>query len=307
MAAWPVWRASRATQDPEMSGLTRALACRFGGHRQSAATRSPRTKHRIMTNGSFTGNWQRWRCPFSRVGPVVAGSERYRFDDGPLSGAASGTFSIGRRTLIALSDGVLFMPRTFLGTAEQPRAGDEALRRAYGHSRLPLGCFFLPGTENVLVDTGFGPVQQEGVIVGGRLLENLAQHRIRPEDAHIVALTHLHGDHVGWVGDATGRPVFSNAKFVLGRGDWEYFMSSDDLLETHIRESLQWLERQGRVVLQDGEAAVAPGITRLSAPGRTPGHSLFVVHDGRANVAGWGTPCIARNSSATSNGRLPPT
>jgi glyoxylase-like metal-dependent hydrolase (beta-lactamase superfamily II) len=222
--------------------------------------------------------------PVQRVGPVVAGSERYRFDDGPLSGAASGTFSIGRRTLIALSDGVLFMPRTFLGTAEQPTAGDEALGRAYGHSRLPLGCFFLPGTENVLVDTGFGPAQQEGVIVGGRLLENLAQHRIRPEDVHIVALTHLHGDHVGWVGDATGRPVFSNAKFVLGRGDWEYFMSSDDLLEPHIRESLQWLDRQGRVVLQDGEAGVAPGITRLSAPGHTPGHSLFVVHDGRARM-----------------------
>ncbi|HTT89187.1 MAG TPA: MBL fold metallo-hydrolase [Acidimicrobiales bacterium] len=209
---------------------------------------------------------------------------QYRFEHDPLSGAASGTFSIGRRTLIALSDGFLVMSPTFLGTVERPTAGDEVLRSAYGQSLLPLGCFFLPGDENVLVDTGFGPVEHEGEIVGGRLLDNLAHHGVRLQDVHIVALTHLHADHVGWVGDATGRPVFPNAKFVLGHDDWEYFMSRDETLEPHIRESLRWLDQQGRLVLQDGEAVVAPGLTRLSAPGHTPGHSLFVVHDRRARM-----------------------
>jgi glyoxylase-like metal-dependent hydrolase (beta-lactamase superfamily II) len=214
----------------------------------------------------------------------MVGPERHPFDDDPLSGAASVSFSIGRRTLIAVSDGFFQMPRTFLGTPEHPSAGEEALRSVYGHSRLPLGCFFLPGAENVLVDTGFGPTEAPEVMIGGRLLGNLARNGIRPEDVHVVALTHLHADHVGWVGDGTGRPVFPNARFVLGLGDWEYFMSRDDAIEPHIRESLQWLDGQGRVVLQEGEVAVAPGITRLSAPGHTPGHSLFVVHDGRARM-----------------------
>jgi glyoxylase-like metal-dependent hydrolase (beta-lactamase superfamily II) len=207
-----------------------------------------------------------------------------RFDNDPLSGAATASFSIGSRTLVAVSDGFFQMPRTFLGTVEHPAAGHEALINVYGQSRLPLGCFFFPGTENVLVDTGFGPANEPGVMLGGQLLHNLGQQGIRPEDVHIVALTHLHADHVGSVGDLTGRPVFPNARFVLGLGDWEYFMSRDDALEPHIRESLQWLDRQGRVVLLEGEAEVAPGISRLSAPGHTPGHSLFVVHDGRARM-----------------------
>jgi glyoxylase-like metal-dependent hydrolase (beta-lactamase superfamily II) len=214
----------------------------------------------------------------------MAELERHQFDDDPLSGAATASLSIGRRTLVAVSDGFFEMSPTFLGTVEHPVAGYEALRSVYGQSRLPLGCFFFPGSQNVLVDTGFGPASEPGVMEGGRLLGNLAQHGIRPEDVHIVALTHLHADHVGWVGDATGRPVFPNAKFVLGLGDWEYFMSRDDTLRPHIRESLQWLDGQGRVVLVEGETAVAPGITRLSAPGHTPGHSLFVIHDGRARM-----------------------
>jgi glyoxylase-like metal-dependent hydrolase (beta-lactamase superfamily II) len=206
------------------------------------------------------------------------------FDQDPLSGAAAASFSIGRRILVAVSDGFLQISPTFLGTVEDPAAGDSVLRRVYGQSRLPLGCFFFPGPPNVLVDTGFGPTEEPDVIVGGRLLGNLAQHGVRPEDVDIVALTHLHADHVGWVGDPAGRPVFPNAQFMLGSGDWEYFMARDDALKPHTRESLQWLDGQGRVVLQDGETAVAPGLTRLSAPGHTPGHSLFVVHDGPARM-----------------------
>ena len=120
-----------------------------------------------------------------------------------------------------------------------------------------------------------------------------------------MALTHLHADHVGWVGDATGRPVFPNAKFVLGLGDWEYFMSRDDALEPHIRESLQWLDGQGRVVLQEGETEVAPGITRLSPRvTRRATRYLWSMTGGRGCCC-WGTPFIVRSSSATPTGRPP--
>jgi glyoxylase-like metal-dependent hydrolase (beta-lactamase superfamily II) len=214
----------------------------------------------------------------------MPGPEPHPLDNDPLSGAATAVFSIGRRTLVAVSDGFFRMPRTFLGTVEHPAAGYEALLSEHGEARSPLGCFYVPGDQNVLVDTGFGPAKEPDVMAGGRLLDNLGQHGIRPEDVDIVALTHLHADHVGWVGDPDGRPVFPNARFVLGAGDWEHFMSRDDALRPHIRESLQWLDEQGRVVLQEGEAQVAPGLTRLSAPGHTPGHSLFVVHDGRARL-----------------------
>ena len=59
-----------------------------------------------------------------------------RFDNDPLSGAATASFSIGSRTLVAVSDGFFQMPRTFLGTVEHPAAGHEALTNVYGQSRL---------------------------------------------------------------------------------------------------------------------------------------------------------------------------
>ena len=51
---------------------------------------------------------------------------------------------------------------------------------------------------------------------GGRLLGNLERHGIRPEDVHIVALTHLHADHVGWVGDAQGETGVPECKVRAG-------------------------------------------------------------------------------------------
>lgn len=87
----------------------------------------------------------------------MSAPERHPFDDDPLSGSAQATFNVGRRTLVALTDGFLQIPRTFLGTIENPAAGDEVLRSVYGQSRLPLGCFLFPGPPNVLVDTGFAP------------------------------------------------------------------------------------------------------------------------------------------------------
>ena len=94
----------------------------------------------------------------------MPGPERHRFDKDPLSGAATALFSIGRRTLVAVSDGFFEMPRTFLGTVEHPGAGHEALKSVYSQARLPLGCFFFPGPQNVLVDTGFGPAAEPGAI-----------------------------------------------------------------------------------------------------------------------------------------------
>jgi glyoxylase-like metal-dependent hydrolase (beta-lactamase superfamily II) len=202
----------------------------------------------------------------------------------PVSGAADTTLRVGDRDLLALSDGFFLMHRTFLGTPEATTAAYDVLAGQYGEPRLPLGCFFLPGDQNVLVDCGFGPVrfQGEGLLVGGRLLTALAQRGLRPEDVDILAISHLHADHTGWIGDSDARPVFPNAEIVLARADWDYFMEGDGAHEIrpNIRQTLEDLARRGGVSLLDGEAQIAPGLTRLSAPGHTPGHSIYVVHDG---------------------------
>jgi glyoxylase-like metal-dependent hydrolase (beta-lactamase superfamily II) len=209
----------------------------------------------------------------------------HRLADDPASTAAETVVEVGRIRLLAVSDGFLVMSRDMLGTPEARTAAHDALSVTYGDEvRLPLGCFVLLGGDQViLVDTGFGPVDfaGKGTMVGGNLLPQLARHGIRPEDVDVVAVSHLHADHSGTLGDVrTGRPVFPNARTVLGAGDWEHFITGHvDEVAEHTAAALAELDRRGQLELVDGEVDVAAGLRRLPAPGHTPGHSIFAVHD----------------------------
>jgi glyoxylase-like metal-dependent hydrolase (beta-lactamase superfamily II) len=57
--------------------------------------------------------------------------------------------------------------------------------------------------------------QMEGDSIGGDLLDNLAALGVAPTDIDTVLFSHLHPDHVGWVADAGGEPVFPNTVNVL--------------------------------------------------------------------------------------------
>jgi glyoxylase-like metal-dependent hydrolase (beta-lactamase superfamily II) len=219
---------------------------------------------------------------------------------GPLAGhrhladgesiAARRELAVGERVVIAISDGYVNMEhdlgRTLLGTAQDPTAGYDVLRRAAGGGevRLPIGCFLLPGEPTVLIDAGVGPVDYRdmGLIIGGNLLPQLAAIGVAPEQIDVLALSHLHADHAGWLASTDGEPTFPNAQVHFGTGDWEYFVDGDGGpmgFASHLRACLVALAEHGRVTLHDDDRMIAPGITRLAAPGHTPGHSLFAIHD----------------------------
>jgi glyoxylase-like metal-dependent hydrolase (beta-lactamase superfamily II) len=219
----------------------------------------------------------------------------------PGSAAARQVLRVGERTVLALSDGVVVIPSAFIGTPEHPTAGHDVLRGADGRAPLPVGCFLVPGDTTVLIDAGFGPADHEGrgTLVGGGLPGALADNGFRPEDIDVVALSHLHLDHVGWLADRAGRPVFARARVLVGRADWEYFVEGADAalpLADHIRAGLLAIARAGRLTLLDTDGPVAPGITRLDAAGHTPGHSVFVISDGpdRALLLGDALYCPAQ-------------
>lgn len=221
---------------------------------------------------------------------VIMAEERADYFDDPVSGAARREMRIGSRSLYAISDGYLIMRPQMLGAPGNRTAGYDALAAQYGVPRLPLGCFFFPGPKNTLVDTGLGPLDfgGEGRLVGGRLLEALARLGVAPEQVDILALSHLHADHSGNIGDVnTGEPTFPNAQVFIGRADWEYFIDQQAAsvpLAPHITSALRDLDRQGRIVRMDGDLEIASGVRRLDAPGHTPGHSFYSVHDGAERV-----------------------
>jgi glyoxylase-like metal-dependent hydrolase (beta-lactamase superfamily II) len=223
--------------------------------------------------------------------PVPAAATASRgYDADPLSGAASRLITVGSRELHALSDGYLLMSPDLVGSPDCPTAGYDALAAEHTVPRLPLGCFLIPGPVITLVDTGMGPTdfQGEGRLVGGRLLEALAGIGVRPEQVGAVALSHLHGDHSGTLGDlATGAPTFPNATLFLGSGDWDHFVTQPAApfpMAPHVASALDELRRQDRIVLMDDAGDVAPGVRRTAAAGHTPGHSFYTVSDGDERV-----------------------
>ncbi len=202
----------------------------------------------------------------------------------PVSGAASAAIDVGGRTLYAMSDGFMVMSEDMVGTPDDWQAGHRALAAEYGTPRMPVGCFFLPGDVNVLIDTGLGPVDfaGRGTMIGGKLVPALAGLGVQPEDIDIVALSHLHADHSGGLGElGTGAPVFPNAEVYVGAADWSYFVTQERPqvpLDPHTVTVLHHLDRAGRLHLLDGDGDIAPGVRRLAAPGHTPGHSVYSVH-----------------------------
>jgi glyoxylase-like metal-dependent hydrolase (beta-lactamase superfamily II) len=206
--------------------------------------------------------------------------------DDPLTTLAADVLTVGTRSLLALSDGFFSLENipAFLGSPGRPHAFyDDQLAAGVTPPRMPVGAFVWPGEPNVLIDAGFGPrAGGDGSLVGGQLPSQLRRFGLGFDDIGVIAISHLHGDHTGWLADADGNPLFRHAQVYLGAKDWEYFVDSGGGpagMDPYIRQALVTTAEAGRVTLLDGDAQVAVGVSRLSGPGHTPGHSLYLLED----------------------------
>jgi glyoxylase-like metal-dependent hydrolase (beta-lactamase superfamily II) len=149
----------------------------------------------------------------------------------------------------------------------------------------PYFCLVIDtGKHRVLVDTGAGGLGPNT----GKLLPNLQSGGIRPGDIDTVILTHGHPDHIGGNTDAEGRPVFPNARFVLWKDEWHFWISdlAELKVEEHAKEVLSIFARknlppiQGQLDLVDQEVEIVPGIQAVAAPGHTLGHMALAISSG---------------------------
>lgn len=225
--------------------------------------------------------------------PMVAMTEAEHLAtllEDPVSGNASSSITVGDLTLLGISDGYFTLPVDMIGSPDHPTAVHDALRIGDRPVRLPVGCFLIRGEQNILIDTGQGPTDyEEGqIIYGGRLLPHLAQLGLRPDDIDVIALTHLHDDHSGTIGDrVSGEPVFRNAKVYVGAPDWAFFVEQQAPMlpaSEHISAALREMDRRGQVELLDTDADITPVLRAIAAPGHTPGHFVYSVHSGAERV-----------------------
>lgn len=161
-----------------------------------------------------------------------------------------------------------------------PSAGDglEAYRdrlEANGDIGMDCLCFLLRADgRTTLVDTGMGPESS------GRLLDELRDAGISPEEVDQVVFTHLHGDHTGWNLDrGTGQPLFSRARYLVPRGDWDEQTGASQPSGSFTRDVAP-LRVLDRMELIDDGYVLGPSLTALHTPGHTPGHTSIAVTSG---------------------------
>jgi glyoxylase-like metal-dependent hydrolase (beta-lactamase superfamily II) len=203
-------------------------------------------------------------------------------------------FALGTFSCLAIQDDAVRYPIAMFLTNLAKEVYEPLLQeRGQGTEEieLPYICLFVDtGRRRVLVDTGIG-VHSSGPIPG-KLLPLLRMEGIEPEEIDIVVLSHGHPDHVGGSLNEAGKPAFPNARYVMLRKEWDYWMSTPSLAELPVDESfksnmLACVQKnlvgiQSSVDLVNPDTEIAPGITAIAAFGHSPGHmALDIGSDGQ--------------------------
>ena len=191
---------------------------------------------------------------------------------------------------IALDGGALFgvVPKVIWNT----------LSPADRRNRVTMGlnCLLVrSGGKNILVDTGVGtkhtPKRRRMFAMrAGGLVNELKAHGLGVEHIDLVALTHLHFDHVGGcTRRANGGkhvPTFPRAMYLVQRQDWEEANNTNERTRAAYNpEDFLPLEESHQLELLDGDTEIAPNVWLKRTGGHTQGHQILFIDSGDRRAA----------------------
>lgn len=145
---------------------------------------------------------------------------------------------------------------------------------------LTFSCYLIQhGDQYLIWDTGNAIGSEKGPKT--KLVDLLAQLKLKPEQIKYVGISHYHADHIGQAGQ------FPKATLLIGKGDWDALNVKDvspalkpELLKPWISDGAKRETVEGdKDIFGDGS------IVMLNMPGHTPGHhSLLVRLKEKGNV-----------------------
>jgi glyoxylase-like metal-dependent hydrolase (beta-lactamase superfamily II) len=138
-------------------------------------------------------------------------------------------------------------------------------------------------TRRIIVDTCIGNDKQRDIPTWSGLqtnfLADLAAAGFPRESIDVVLCTHLHVDHVGWntmLVDGRWVPTFPNARYLLGRAEYEYWRGEDEGNEhperSPFHDSVKPVWEAGLVDLVETDHQICPEVSFEPTLGHTPGH-----------------------------------
>jgi glyoxylase-like metal-dependent hydrolase (beta-lactamase superfamily II) len=150
------------------------------------------------------------------------------------------------------------------------------------------------GTKLILVDTGYstaiGPV-------AGHLPKALAAAGVNPADIDDVVITHVHPDHFSGLLTTDKQIAFPNATVHINGDEFTWWMEGDvkipegkpffkDLFEGGRASFKPYIDGKKVQTFKDG-AEIAPGVTAVTAPGHTVGHTMLRIANGNGQLLIW--------------------
>ncbi|HEX3365008.1 MBL fold metallo-hydrolase [Phenylobacterium sp.] len=138
-------------------------------------------------------------------------------------------------------------------------------------------------SARIVVDTCIGNDKERDIPTWSGLqtnfLADLAAAGFPRESIDVVLCTHLHVDHVGWntmLVDGQWVPTFPNARYLLGRDEFEYWQAEEKDAErperSHFHDSVQPVWDAGLIDLVATDHQVCPEVALEPTLGHTPGH-----------------------------------
>lgn len=197
-------------------------------------------------------------------------------------------FALGEAEVTVVSDGPLPLGdpgSSFLGLPKEQVYGlletnFLAKDNVVLEQNIPIVNF---GDRLVMFDTGMGFSKAFGPTTG-RLLKSMQEAGIDPASIDAIVCSHAHIDHTGGICSAEGKPHFPNAQIYISQVDHDYWLDDARLgtpfkaFGDHARANLRPV-RDRIVFFKDGQEFL-PGVTAISAPGHSPGHTIFNVASG---------------------------
>ncbi|WP_431283074.1 MBL fold metallo-hydrolase [Humitalea sp. 24SJ18S-53] len=201
-------------------------------------------------------------------------------------------FKLGGFTVTTVYDG--FNRRNVEGLVLN--APLEEVRGVLAQSFLPAVDYRGPYTVT-FVDTGRLLIAFDAGTGGqmaataGLMTANMAAAGIDPARVGLVIVTHCHQDHIHGLTTADGRAVFPNAEIAINEAEYAWWTDASNESRSPQGQRVNFANvarrfapYQGRIRRFAAETEVTPGVRAIAAYGHSPGHSVFQVADGDAQL-----------------------
>jgi glyoxylase-like metal-dependent hydrolase (beta-lactamase superfamily II) len=200
------------------------------------------------------------------------------------------TISLGDFELTMVSDGHYVADGgAFFGVV--PKTLWERKVKADPLNRVKVSCNSVvvrTSERIVLIETGIGNKLEDKMKdifqTEEKLLENLQEAGVAPDDIDVVINSHLHFDHCGWnttYKNGAAVATFPRAKYFAPEGEWRHgTLQLERDRVSYISDNYDPLIQSGQMQLLTGDCEILPGISLAVYPGHTRNMMAIFLHSG---------------------------